>query len=69
MSQEKKDSPVIGFQVVNSEGDNWDHMSFEVIESSSKAQEFLQEANAREPESGWRIQEVKEGEVEDPSFI
>lgn len=60
----------VGYQIVDSEGNTWgDRPSFEIVSSYTAATAEMLEARAREPNAGWELVTIKEGDVEDPNFV
>lgn len=65
----------IGFQVVNSDGDCYEHESFEIIECPEKASNMLTKAicgdiiGSDQQESSWKLIQIAPDTIEDPSFV
>ena len=59
-----------GFQIVNEESENFEHESFEIIESEEKAKKMLSSARESQPESTWKMISIyDEDHIENASYI
>lgn len=61
--------PILGFQVQNKFGNNWlDRPSYEIL-PQDRAHQALVDARSSQPDSGWSMVAILDGDIEEPTFV
>ena len=60
---------LVGYQIQNEDDENFEHESFEVIESLDVAQQMLSRAREQYPESQWKLMPVDQDAIEEFNTI